>query len=430
YRKGRGMEFMKRRVELPGYEQPPLIGQEEIRDLGREFESRRARRVKKWSYLYAATVICVTAVVVALLVVGIGAGKDKTKSDALFSQSSVQNAAGFIISNEFRDLSGGVSTNGKESPTEDRGRLFDVITGVIIPKKEDSKQVSGNTGDNVQTLESLYSFDYSKVPQGETAIIPMDLSLSSSGSTYIYNSTGYSPDVQALLSGDLGETVSPGYISTKQGEPLVLIVHTHGTEAYSPDGAISYLDDGGEIARSGDIEENVVSVGAVISEVLNKNGIPSVHCTVMHDQIQYKDSYARAEETIREYLKKYPSIKLVIDVHRDSVIKSTGELVRPVTLADSKAAAQVMCVVGSDWGGDSCPSWQKNLSLALKLRDRLNGKYTNLCRPVSLRSSTYNQELAPYSLLLEVGASGNNIDEAKHSAKLVAQELCELIKTL
>lgn len=167
-----------------------------------------------------------------------------------------------------------------------------------------------------------------------------------------------------------------------------------------------------------------------MAEKLTQNGIPTLHCTVMHDQLQYKNSYSRAEETIKQYLEKYPSIKLVIDLHRDAIIKSSGELVRPVTLVDSKPTAQVMCVVGSDWGGDECPSWENNLSLALKLRDSLNSKYGNLCRPTYLRSSTYNQEIAPYSLLLEVGACGNSLEEAQRAAELVATELIPLIKMM
>ena len=147
----------------------------------------------------------------------------------------------------------------------------------------------------------------------------------------------------------------------------------------------------------------------------------------MHDRIQYKDSYARAEDTIRKYLEEYPTIKLVIDIHRDSIIKSSGEIVRPVTEHNGEAAAQVMCVVGSDWEGDSYPNWEDNLSLALKLREQLNSQCENVCRPVFLKSHTYNQEIAPYSILLEVGASGNSLQEAQRSAKLIGEALCMII---
>ena len=279
------------------------------------------------------------------------------------------------------------------------------------------------------TKDELYFFDKELVPKGETAIIPMDVSLSSYGSGYINNSTGYTPDTAKLLAKQLKDTVDIEYL-VSSNSPIVLILHTHATEAYSEDGDISYYDDGGEYARSKNTNENVVAVGRVLAEELNKQGIYTLHSETLHDAEQYKDSYARSEETIRAYLEKYPTIRFVIDLHRDAIVKSDGSIVRPVTLSEGEAAAQVMCVVGSDWGGDKCDGWENNLSLALKLREELNSVTENLCRPTYLRSSTYNQELAPYSLLLEIGSSGNSIEEAKKSAVLVAKALTKLIKEI
>ncbi len=329
---------------------------------------------------------------------------------------------------------------GSETQGEDRDEQEpDVLDGILLPEEtssatspgqqeSDTESTSGEAG-TVPNRELLYQFDYSKVPEGEIPIIPMDLSLVSYGASYIYNSTGLTPDTESLLKDPLPKQNQTELLSSKN-EPLVLIVHTHGTEAYSEDGAISYPDDGRELARSQDPSETVVSVGALMAEILNRRGISTVHCTVMHDRTQYKDSYLRSEETIRSYLAQYPSIRLVIDVHRDSIVKSTGELVRPVTLVDGKPAAQVMCVVGSNWNGEENPNWEGNLALALKLRQSLNEQYENLCRPPYLKSSTYNQELAPYSLLLEVGGSGNSLAEAKRSAEAVAEALVPLIKEL
>ncbi len=277
--------------------------------------------------------------------------------------------------------------------------------------------------------EELYNFDYSLVPQGEIPIVPKDMSLISYGETYIYNDTTYSPKISALLNSTeaipafnfLNTAVYPA------GDPVVLIVHTHGTEAYSEEGSISYSDNG-ELARSDDITENVVAVGAVMAGVLNDNGIKTLHCTIMHDLESYKDSYSRSAATIREYLSRYPSIQYVIDVHRDSITTSSGALIRPVTLVDGCAAAQVMCVVGSDFSGADHPDWQNNLAFALKLRSALNTKYTNICRPVYLRGSAYNQQYAPMSMLLEVGASGNSLSEAKEAGRLAALALADIIK--
>ncbi len=277
--------------------------------------------------------------------------------------------------------------------------------------------------------DELYSFDYALVPAGHIAIVPRDMSLISYGETYIYNDTRYSPKTSALLESSEAIPAFDFFNSAiyPVGNPVVLIVHTHGTEAYSEEGSISYSSDS-ELARSDDITKNVVAVGAVIADTLNSNGIKTLHCTIMHDLESYKDSYSRSAATIREYLAKHPSIQYVIDVHRDSLTTSTGSLIRPVTLVDGRAAAQVMCVVGSDYNGVDCPNWQNNLALALKLRNFLNSRHTNICRPVYLRGSAYNQQYAPLSMLLEVGASGNSLSEAKEAAYLTAAALVDIIK--
>lgn len=387
-------------------------------------------KFKSWYRIYIITTVSTVFLMLFLLLFGLG-------KDMGLKFLSADDIASFFLSSEFMDISGIPLKNTQDDTNNSSGNIFDIMNGIMIPSKDQSDSDSiivpdtndpPNDAQNPPAAsENLYDFDYSKVPDGENAVIPMDLSLTSYGNSYIYNSTGYSPNAKALLAAKLSFSDDVMYISSKT-EPLVLILHTHATESYLPDGAISYKDTGGEIARSEDINQNVVSVGNVMAQVLNENGIPTLHCTILHDKLQYKDSYARAEETIKQYLERYPSIKLVIDLHRDAVIKSTGEIVRPVTSVNSQPTAQVMCVVGSDWSGSKCDNWENNLALALQLREKLNSKYTSLCRPAYLRSSTYNQELAPYSLLLEVGACGNSLEEAKRAAALVATELSDIIK--
>ena len=384
----------QQRKELPPRRDVPRLKAMEMERI--EFDFRRCRRRRRSVRIYFAT--CALTVALAILVL--------------------------------------VCLNGREiSPSREQNAGLQRLEGFLLPDADDysiptwSPTNPSKPNSPTLTLEQLYQFDYSAVPNGAVPILPMDLSLTEYGDSYIHNLTGLNPDTEALLTQSFQKDQQPEYLSVSQG-PVVLIVHTHGTEAYYPDGAISYIDDGSEMARSSDWEENVVAVGKVLSDSLNRAGISTLHCTVLHDEIQYKDSYARAEKTIRQYLEQYPSIRLVIDVHRDSILKSTGEMVRPVSLIDGEAAAQVMCVVGSSWGGDENPNWEGNLALALQLRQRLNQTYENICRPPYLKSSTYNQELAPYSLLLEVGASGNSLAEAKRSANAIAKILAELIPNL
>ncbi|MBQ8140360.1 MAG: stage II sporulation protein P [Clostridia bacterium] len=412
-----------RKKELNPPQDIPALNPKKIK----QAEAENKKKINRWYNIYLATTVCVVILTVIFLIIGFGEKSFSSSAGGSF----FENAAASLLDGEFMDLSGGYPSYNQNEVKDNYNNVFDIVNGILIPSNDpdDTDSVVIPDDDAPQSPSSIYDFDYSKIPDGETAIVPMDLSLSSYGSSYIYNSTGYTPDTEALLAADFTSANNPSYISNISS-PLVLIVHTHGTESYLEDKAISYLDGGGELARSENTSENVVSVGAVMSKILNENGIPTLHCTVMHDQIQYKDSYARAEETIKQYLAKYPSIKLVIDLHRDAIIKSNGDVVRPVTTVNSEATAQVMCVIGSDWGGESCPNWKNNLSLALKLRDSLNSKYENICRPTYLRSSTYNQELAPYSLLLEIGACGNSVEEAQRAAALVAAELVPLVKKM
>ena len=272
------------------------------------------------------------------------------------------------------------------------------------------------------TEEQLYAFSADAVPQGMIPIVPMDLSLSSYGETFHYNDTSYTLSLK-----DLPTSTAAIPASAAVGEVSVLILHTHATEGYSPDGA-TYYDPSTTLARADDPSQGVVAVGQVIADILNQNGIVTLHSTVLHDLESYKDSYSRSAQTIASYLEQYPSIRLVIDVHRDSIMTSAEQLVRPVTLVDGEATAQVMCVVGSNASGAAYDDWQDNLSLAVRLRNALNADYGNLCRPVYIKKSTYNQQYAPASLLLEIGSSGNTLEEAKNAAELVAGKIVEMLK--
>lgn len=348
----------------------------------------------------------------------------------VFSGHGANRLATWLAEGVFLDLSSDETQSSTQSPSS--AQTETAKESGSVGREEESEATTAAPSSPSRpplTEEALYAFDYSKVPDGAYPIVPMDLSLSRLGNTYINNATSLTPDLEALLEAELptgGGTVA---LAVRR-EPKVLILHTHGTEGYSEEGSLYYEDDGSELARSDDVSENVVAVGRILADALNEAGIYTLHCEVMHDQAQYKDSYARSAETIRRYLAEYPSIRLVIDLHRDSILKSDGSLVRPVTLSEGEAVAQVMCVVGSNQGGGDYDSWEKNLSLALKLRATLNGETERLCRPVYLKSSTYNQEIAPYSLLLEIGAGGNSLEEAKRAAELVAKGLCEWLPKL
>lgn len=258
-----------------------------------------------------------------------------------------------------------------------------------------------------------------EIPEGATPIKTVDLSRPDLGNAYIHNQTAYDPDIEALLSMPLER-------ATNLEQPVVLILHTHTSEAYLPSG-MSYVEGAvGDAVYSREDERGVLAVGQVLCQLLNEKGIPTVHCTVIHDDPTLSGSYARSAETVKRYLTQYPGIRYVIDLHRDSVTTAAGELIRSVG-DGSPDVAQVLAVVGSDGNGTKHERWEDNLALALQLRELLNRDCPNVCRPVSLRNASYYQELARYSLILEIGTCANSVEEAKRAATFVADALAELI---
>ena len=271
--------------------------------------------------------------------------------------------------------------------------------------------------------EDIYGFNYNLVPEGHRAIVPISLARESNGGKmYIKNNSKHELDAD-----DYKDFTLPEYEETD--EYTVLIVHTHGTEAYTPDGVLSDPLDDPYVTRSKNNEENVVSIGALMAEVFEKNGIRTFHHAVAIDATvdDFYDSYTESGTVIRRTLRKYPSIKYVFDIHRDGLELSSGEKAKVICAVDGKRAAQVMSVIGSDALYDH-PSWEENLAFAVKLQRRLEDNYTDFCRPINVKQNTYNQDYGPLSLLLEIGTDGNTLEEARYSAEILAGELADLIK--
>lgn len=222
-----------------------------------------------------------------------------------------------------------------------------------------------------------------------------------------------------------GETVK--FADTK--EPQVLILHTHGTESYMTYYAGYYNT--ADVARSTNVTANVCAVGEVLANRLRAAGIGVLHDTTLYDSPEYTGAYDRAEKMIKELTKKYPSIKLVIDVHRDAILRDSVTRVKPTVTVDGQKAAQVMLVLGAnDTSGNPNPTWQQNVRLGFQLTAALQKKAPSLCRPVSLTETNYNQNLLPGGamLLLEIGTDANTFSEAMVSATLVGDALATLMR--
>lgn len=210
---------------------------------------------------------------------------------------------------------------------------------------------------------------------------------------------------------------------TGGSDPEVLIVHTHGSEAYTMPEGSEYVPSGD--CRTTDENFSVVRVGEEIAYTLRSAGITVLHATALHDYPEYSGAYDRSLRTVEEYLERYPSISLVLDVHRDAVSDGEGNMYKVVSGVAGMNAAQMSFVIGTDGGGLTHPDWQENLKLAAAIQQNLCDTCETLMRPITVRNSRYNQHTTTGSLLVEMGAAGNSLEEALLSARLLGRAIAD-----
>lgn len=209
-------------------------------------------------------------------------------------------------------------------------------------------------------------------------------------------------------------------------EPTVLIYHTHAMESYTPQTREDYTE---EVPfRTADLDYNMVSIGTRLAELLENAGISVLHDTTLHDAASYNGSYASSRETVEKYLAQYPSIRLVLDIHRDAAEDGSGHQVATTAETAQGDTARLMLVLGSEAGGLYNPNWQENYALAVKLQAVLEQESPGLCRELHLTDQRYNQDLSPGALLIEVGAAGNSHDEALRAMTPLAEAIAALAK--
>ena len=210
-------------------------------------------------------------------------------------------------------------------------------------------------------------------------------------------------------------------------EPQILILHTHGSEAYTPAPGTEVVWSGDY--RTTDTRYNVVKVGDEMAAVFGEAGISVLHDRTLYDYPSYSGAYDRALAAIQSYLAQYPSIRFILDVHRDAIEDSQGSQYKVVSPIEGVGtSAQMTLVVGSDGSGLTHPDWMENLRLAVALQQDILTEYPTLMRPLLLRNSRYNQHATTGSLLVEVGAAGNAPEEAALAGRLFAQRMTEVLR--
>lgn len=283
-----------------------------------------------------------------------------------------------------------------------------------------------------ETGQAALAVDEFDVPQGEIpeGMLPLIYKFYPQGSGNGYIACGDAsirnatdlPDseVAAQVNGPL-----PFTVELNSDEPQVLIMHTHATETYEL--TEKNWCDPNFTARSTDNTCNMIAVGAEMARVLNEAGINTIQDTTLHDYPSYNGSYEKSNVTVRNYLAQYPSIKVVLDVHRDAIQTQDGTRYAPAANINGLRAAQVMIICGADLDGN-LPNFRQNLRFAARWQAKMEELYPGLARPVLFDYRYYNQDLTTGSLLIEVGGHANTLEEAKYSARLVGDALSQLLR--
>ena len=270
------------------------------------------------------------------------------------------------------------------------------------------------TGRNVRFSASLDTFlpDFSESPPPAPTKPPEPVLPVFSGeeAVEIFYAADKNPDIPGLLA-------KPLEWSLLGEEPTVLILHTHATESYTKT-TETYKES--SAWRTLEEEYNLLAIGERVAQLLTNAGIPTIQDRTLHDYPSYNGSYTRARKSIKSFLEEHPTIRLILDLHRDASGEGTAQM-RTRALVEGEPSAQLMVVLGTNHKG-----YKENLSLGLKLHALLEQTHPGLMRPLQLRAQRFNQDLAPGTLLIEVGAAGNTHPEALKAAETLAQAVIAL----
>lgn len=292
--------------------------------------------------------------------------------------------------------------------------LLYMETGKIVRSCPPEEPLPEQTVAPVQTLPNSQTYPTNQTYPTETPLPQFDRE--DAALIEIRNHCGYEADVPAMLVSDLQWDLT-------QDGPAVLIVHTHATESYTKAAGQNYTES--SAYRTLDEQYNMVSIGSRIADILRAGGIEVIHDTTLHDHPSYTASYGNSRSAIQAYLQAYPSIRVVLDIHRDAAEQEKGQLTTEARV-DGKASSQLMMVVGTDANGLDHPAWTENMALAIKLTALLEKKWPGLTRPISFRSERFNQDLSTGAMLVEVGAAGDSHEQAMTAAEALAQGLLML----
>ena len=296
--------------------------------------------------------------------------------------------------------------------------LASEIDSIEIIKNQEKNNIENNeTAENQTTEEKIETENTVETAQTnvKTEVVtnnPLTESYNVQyGAVKIKNQTSYTL-TEEMLNPDIA-------IDNKN----ILLFHTHSCESYTASEKYQYTPTGN--FRTTDLNFTVTRVGAELETQLKQYGYSVYHDSSYHDYPAYNGSYTRSLQTVENILKTYPS-DIIMDVHRDAI--GSREDYAPTVKIGEDYAAQIMFVIGTNDGGLNHPNWNQNLKFAIKVQQKAEEMYPGLFKPIMLTTSRYNQHTGKYASIIEVGATGNTLDQCLMSMKYLAKVMDEVLK--
>ena len=302
-----------------------------------------------------------------------------------------------------------IASEDDEEQSDILHKILQVELAQIDAKQEEVPQntaVAENTTEQPQEQSST---------EQKTEVVTQNPIASNPTNTYgavqLKNETGYSITPEMLVP------------DVEVNKSNIVIFHTHTCESYTATEQNPYTPTG--TYRTTDLNYTVAKVGDELTNYLTQYGYNVVHDKTYHDYPAYSGSYNRSLETVQNILAQNPS-DIVIDLHRDAIGSNSNYA--PTVRIGEDYAAQLMFVIGTNGGGLWHPNWNQNLKFAIKIQEKAEEMYPGLFKPIILRNSRYNQHLAKAASIIEVGATGNTLEQCMTSMKYLAEVMHEAMQ--
>ena len=309
-----------------------------------------------------------------------------------------------------------------QSMLESEFRMSTTVSSRNIASVDEEDENQDNTGNINNANNTDDSVNQENIDTSNIAEVSTDIQTETVASKYknTYNYEKNGIKIKNETSYDLANMNLSTNITVNSKN--ILIFHTHTCESYTQTDANKYESTGNY--RTTDLNHNVVRVGDELQKYLTSYGHNVIHNKTFHDYPAYTGSYGRSLKTVSGILSQNKDTDVVIDLHRDAI---GDDSYAPKVKIGDEYAAQIMFVIGTNGGDLEHPNWVQNLKMAVKIQEKANQMYPGLFRSIVLRNARYNQHLSKAANIIEIGATGNTLEECETSAKYLAKVLDEVL---